>query len=119
MPKAAINCLCTSSPATGVSRDFPAKLPRLPLLERSMLMGSISRYDKTEEQPVKMTSLLSLCDELLHEVFSLVNPTDLAMLAKTCRTFNAYIKGNKILWKDVFLMNFVSVLVHVNLTSIG
>ncbi|KIV98668.1 uncharacterized protein PV09_09549 [Verruconis gallopava] len=53
-----------------------------------------------------MTSLLSLCDELLHEVFTFVNFPDLFRLAATCRTFKAYIKGNKLLWKDMYLQNF-------------
>jgi hypothetical protein len=61
----------------------------------------------TVEESRKMASLLSLCDELLHEVFTLVSPMDLAGLAKTCKMFNAYIKGNKLLWKGSFFMNFV------------
>jgi hypothetical protein len=69
--------------------------------------------DTTEIHSNKMASLLNLCDELLHEVFTRVQPTDLAGLTKTCRTFNAYIKGNKILFKDVFLLNFVSSIVSV------
>jgi hypothetical protein len=56
-----------------------------------------------------MSSLLSLCDELLHEVFAHVAPSDLASLAKTCRTFDGYIKGNHVLWRDSYLINYVSI----------
>lgn len=72
-----------------------------------MVSRVVDLCNASDTASVKMTSLLSLCDELLHEVFTLVNPADLAGLARTCRTFNAYIKGNKILWKDAYAAHHV------------
>jgi len=65
-----------------------------------------SRRGATTPQTA-MASLLNLCDELLHEVFTLVKPDDLASLARTCQQFNAYVTGNKILWKDAYAVHFV------------
>lgn len=56
-----------------------------------------------------MSSLLSLCDELLHEVFAHVTPSDLVSLARTCKTFDAYIKGNNTLWRDSYFVNYVRI----------
>lgn len=53
-----------------------------------------------------MASLLNLADELLHEVFTYVYPSDLASLARTCKTSNAHL-GNKILWKDAYYLHMV------------
>jgi hypothetical protein len=57
-----------------------------------------------------MPSLLDLCHEVLHDVVSEVQPADLAVLSKSCRALNGYIKGNRLLWRDVFLKHFVSLI---------
>ncbi|KAF2423168.1 hypothetical protein EJ08DRAFT_737587 [Tothia fuscella] len=53
-----------------------------------------------------MPSLLSLCHEILHDILTNVEPADLGKLAQSCQTFNSYIKGNKLLWKDVYLKHY-------------
>lgn len=55
-----------------------------------------------------MAELLGLCHELQHEILKEVDPQDLAALSGSCKTFNGYIKNNRLLWKDVYLQNFVS-----------
>jgi hypothetical protein len=51
-------------------------------------------------------TLVRQCDEVLHEIFSHVHPTDLASLSRSCKTFAAYITTNKLLWKSVYLNHF-------------
>jgi hypothetical protein len=53
-----------------------------------------------------MASLLELSHELLHCIFIEIDPVDLACLSKTCRTLNAYIRGNRLLHKDIFVRRY-------------
>lgn len=53
-----------------------------------------------------MATLLGLSHELLHCVFTEVEPTDLAALSRTCHSLHAYIKGNRLLHKDLYLRRY-------------
>jgi hypothetical protein len=55
-----------------------------------------------------MSELLSLCPEILHGIFQEVNPEDLATLSKTCRFLSLFIKNDRLLWKDLYVRNYVS-----------
>ena len=58
--------------------------------------------------PPKMPpNLLNLPPEVLHAILVLAEPDDLARLC-CCRTLYEYIKGNGLLFKQVYLRNFVS-----------
>ncbi len=54
-----------------------------------------------------MAQLLSQCHEVLNGIFQGVDPEDLASLSKTCRLFNGFIKNDRLLWKDMYLRNYV------------
>lgn len=54
-----------------------------------------------------MACLLELSHELLHCVLTYVEPADLAALSRSCGAFNEYIKGNKLLCKNLYLQRFV------------
>lgn len=69
---------------------------------------AVSHCKTAKPSPKMVSSLLNLSDELLHEIFILNSARDLAALRKSCRTFNAYVKGNRKLWKDNWLGQFVS-----------
>jgi len=58
-----------------------------------------------------MACLLDFSHEMLHAIFTNINPADLAALSKTCSTLNSYIKDNKLLCKDLYLQNWVRDLV--------
>ena len=53
-----------------------------------------------------MASLLELSHELLHCIFTEVDPVDLAALYFTCRSLNAYIRGNLLLHKELYLRRY-------------
>ena len=52
-------------------------------------------------------SLLGLPHEVLHGIIVRVDPQDIANLC-CCHALNAYITGNRLLFKDLYLANFVS-----------
>ena len=52
-------------------------------------------------------NLLNLPSEVLHAILLLAEPADLARLC-CCQTLYKYIKGNRLLFKQVYLGNFVS-----------
>ena len=54
-----------------------------------------------------MAQLLSQCHEVLNGIFQGVEPEDLASLSKTCRLLNSFIRNDRLLWKDVYLKNYV------------
>lgn len=54
-----------------------------------------------------MPLLLDVCHEILHDIFVNVEPADLGRLSQTCKPFNSFIKGNRILWRDMYLGNYV------------
>jgi hypothetical protein len=53
-------------------------------------------------------ALLDFCHEILHNILIHLLPADLASVSRTCRGFNTYIKGNRLLWRDLYVLNFVS-----------
>ncbi|OAQ97015.1 hypothetical protein LLEC1_08108, partial [Akanthomyces lecanii] len=50
-----------------------------------------------------MSRLTTLPPELLHHIFSWLNPTDLGTLPRVCSALNDYVKGNWKLCQDVYL----------------
>lgn len=53
-----------------------------------------------------MASFLELSHELLHCCIIELDPTDLASLCQTCQTLNAYIRGNALLHKEVYVRRY-------------
>lgn len=53
-----------------------------------------------------MSSLLELSHELLHCIFCEIEPADLSSLGKTCRALNSYVKGNRLLHKDLYVRRY-------------
>ncbi|KAK5121735.1 hypothetical protein LTR85_004610 [Meristemomyces frigidus] len=53
-----------------------------------------------------MSSLLELSHELLHCIFCEIEPADLSSLSKTCRAMNSYVKGNRLLHKDLYVRRY-------------
>ncbi|KAK3716208.1 hypothetical protein LTR37_006653 [Vermiconidia calcicola] len=53
-----------------------------------------------------MPSLLELSHELLHCVFTEIDPADLAQLSASCQSLYSYIKGNKLLHKDLYVRRY-------------
>ncbi|KAK3072109.1 hypothetical protein LTR53_007417 [Teratosphaeriaceae sp. CCFEE 6253] len=53
-----------------------------------------------------MAALLELSHELLHCIFADIDPTDLPVLKKTCRDLNNYIRGNRLLHKDIYVRRY-------------
>ncbi|TDZ65108.1 hypothetical protein CTRI78_v003629 [Colletotrichum trifolii] len=53
--------------------------------------------------PAAMLHLSLLPAEILHHIFSGLEPRDLGRLPRTCRFLNSYVKGNQALYKDVYL----------------
>jgi hypothetical protein len=60
------------------------------------------------EKANKMSQILSLCPEILNGIFQEVNPEDLGSLSKTCRLLHLFIKNDRLLWKELYLRNYVS-----------
>jgi len=57
--------------------------------------------------PTEMTCLLDLSHELLQSILGEVDGHDLAALSATCRAFNSFVTGNRILCKSVYLRAWV------------
>ena len=53
-----------------------------------------------------MASLLELSHELLHCIFAELNPADLSSLNRTCRDLNSYIRGNRLLHRDIYVRRY-------------
>lgn len=53
-----------------------------------------------------MAALLELSHELLHCILTETEPVDLAALAASCRTLHVYIRGNKLLHKDLYIRRY-------------
>lgn len=53
-----------------------------------------------------MACLLGLSHELIHCILTEAEPADLAALSCTCKDLHAYIQGNKLLHKDVYVKNW-------------
>ena len=52
-------------------------------------------------------ALLDLPHEVLHSIFTLIDPADLAALT-CCRTLAKFLQTDKLLYKELYLNNFVS-----------
>ena len=50
-----------------------------------------------------MAALTHLPPELLHNIFSYVDPEDLARIPLACRSLNRFIKGNNALCRAIYL----------------
>ncbi|KAK5129546.1 hypothetical protein LTR08_003167 [Meristemomyces frigidus] len=53
-----------------------------------------------------MSSLLELSHELLHCIFCEVQPADMSALSQTCQTLHSYVKGNRLLHKDLYVRRY-------------
>lgn len=53
-----------------------------------------------------MAALLELSHELLHCIFSEIDPADLAPLSQTCHLLRSYIKGNRLLHRDLYAVRY-------------
>ena len=58
-----------------------------------------------------MAALQSLCPELLQSVLEKVDVDDLATLMLTCHALYDFIKDNQLLWRELYLLSFVSILI--------
>jgi hypothetical protein len=55
-----------------------------------------------------MAGFIDLPREILHHILADVGPEDLAAVSSTCRELRAYIHDDLLLWKLVYLSQFVS-----------
>ena len=53
-----------------------------------------------------MSSLLELSHELLHCIFTEIEPADLSSLSRSCRALHSYISGNRLLHKDLYVRRY-------------
>jgi hypothetical protein len=53
-----------------------------------------------------MACLLELSHELLHCIFTEIDPSDVASLSKTCRTLHQYILNNTLLYKELYVRRY-------------
>lgn len=56
-----------------------------------------------------MTGLTALPVEILHAIFSLLDPKDLAALPRVCSSIRDNVAGNAKLFKDVYMNHYVSI----------
>jgi hypothetical protein len=60
-------------------------------------------------EPAAIIHLTLLPAEILHGIFSWLEPKDLASLPLCCRFFNSYVKGNHRLCRDIYLNHLVRI----------
>ncbi|KAF2157787.1 hypothetical protein K461DRAFT_274017 [Myriangium duriaei CBS 260.36] len=53
-----------------------------------------------------MSKLLDCSHEVLHNILSFSDPADLGSLSRSCRSLNAFIQGNKVLCRELYLQRF-------------
>ncbi|KAK4494619.1 hypothetical protein PRZ48_013975 [Zasmidium cellare] len=53
-----------------------------------------------------MASLLELSHELLHCIFTEIEPADLSALTQSCRALHSYVRGNRLLHKDLYIRKY-------------
>ncbi|PPJ56550.1 hypothetical protein CBER1_03947 [Cercospora berteroae] len=53
-----------------------------------------------------MASLLELSHELLHCIFTEIEPADLSSLSQSCRAVHSYISGNRLLHRDLYVRRY-------------
>ena len=79
-----------------------------------------SHWRETERTRSAMATTLSLLDlshEVLHSIFTFIEPADLASLNRSCRALNAYIDSNHLLCKELYLQRWVQSSKPVNITT--
>ncbi|CAK3927571.1 hypothetical protein DOTSEDRAFT_46814 [Lecanosticta acicola] len=53
-----------------------------------------------------MACLLELSNELLHCIFVEIEPADLSAISRSCRALHSYIRGNRLLHKDLYVRRY-------------
>ncbi|KAM3424492.1 hypothetical protein BST61_g6497 [Cercospora zeina] len=53
-----------------------------------------------------MASLLELSHELIHCIFTEIEPADLSSLSQSCRALRSYISGNRLLHRDLYVRRY-------------
>ncbi len=61
----------------------------------------------SSENPATMPSLISLPNEIVHNILTFVDPSDLGRVPRTCRALRRFVEGDGQLWKDVYSGNLV------------
>ena len=62
-----------------------------------------SRDTATHSLPKMARALLQFPPEIIHNILSLADPQTLLVVQKSCRFMYNYIKGNKTLYRDMYL----------------
>ena len=97
----AVNLRGTRGGELGISRSPHPTLQTLGTLFLAKITGQVHRDSE------KMAySLLDLPHEVLHAIFSDIDPQDLASLC-CCRVLNDFITNDRLLYKELYLKNFV------------
>jgi hypothetical protein len=96
-----LNDICSCSRRTPRSLGVPASVTTL----ASCILVTRLPYCYASS-PVQMATLLELSHELLHCIFTEITPTDLSAVSRTCKDLNSYIRGNKLLHKDLYLQRY-------------
>lgn len=65
--------------------------------------SSSLKMSQPQQQHQQQLHINLLPAEILHHIFSGLEPRDLGRLPRTCRFLHSYVKGNQKLCKDVYL----------------
>lgn len=57
-----------------------------------------------------MLHLLDFAPEVIHEILTEVDITDLAAISRTCHHLRDYVAGDVLLWKNHYLKHFVGLM---------
>ncbi len=58
--------------------------------------------------PAAMPNLINLPNEIVHNILTFVDPSDLGRVPRTCRALQRFVEGGgQQLWKDVYCGNLV------------
>lgn len=74
---------------------------------RQEIRSSFNFQCKLQTSISTIMKLVDLPYDVFMEFLFVVFPADLAALAQTSQPLNAFIKGNKLLWKTQYLQNLV------------
>lgn len=85
------------------------------LLRGRQQVGSLPRHGQHHRQlttttttiSLRMPSLCTLPAEVLHLVLRYLNPCDIAAIRISCQDLNSYLQDNKLLYKELYLNNWV------------
>ncbi|KAK4617535.1 hypothetical protein CLAFUR4_12648 [Fulvia fulva] len=67
---------------------------------------TMADFDETAVPANPMASLLELSHELLHCIFTEIEPADLAAVSQSCQALHGYIRGNRLLHKDLYIRRY-------------